>query len=61
MTAQTMQKIIDCLNISLEELFNAEHLKPTTELVEDIHNIVNNVKDDRDKVEEIYKILKAIT
>ena len=61
MTAQTMQKIIDCLDITLEELFNAEHLKPTNELVEDIHDIVNSVKNDRDKVEEIYKILKAIT
>lgn len=61
MTAQTMAKIIECLGISLDELFCAEHLKPTNELLEDIHNIINNIKDDRDKVEEIYKILRAIT
>ena len=61
MTAQTMEKIIECLGVSLDELFSAEHLRPTNELLEDIHRIVNEIKDDRDKVEEIYKILKAIT
>ena len=60
MTAQTMEKIIDCLCISLDELFSVEHLRPTNELLDDIHKIVNEIKDDRDKVEEIYKILKAI-
>ena len=61
MTAQTMEKIIECLDVSLDELFSAGHLRPTNELLEDIHRIVNEIKDDRDKVEEIYKILKAIT
>lgn len=61
MTAQTMEKIIQSFGITVEELFNAEHLKPTNELLEEIHNIVDSVKDDKDKVEEIYKILKAIT
>lgn len=61
MTAQTMEKIIECLGVMVEELFNAEHLKPANELLADIHMIVDSVKDDRDKIEEIYKILKAIT
>lgn len=61
MTAQTMEKIIECLDITIEELFNAEHLKPTNELLDDIHSIINSIKDDRDKVEEIYKVLKAMT
>lgn len=60
MTAQTLEKIVECLGVSLDEFFAIEHLKPTNELVEDIHKIVNDIKDDRDKVEEIYKILKAI-
>jgi len=37
MTAQTMEKIIECLDTTVEELFNAEHLKPTVELVDEIH------------------------
>lgn len=61
MTAQTLQKIVECLGVSLEELFKVEHLRSTNELICDIHTIVDSVKDDRDKVEEIYKILKAIT
>lgn len=60
MTALTMEKLLECLDVSLEELFSVEHLRPTSELVEDIHKIVNDMKDDRDKIEEIYKILKAI-
>lgn len=60
MTAQTMEKLLECLDVPLDELFSVEHLRPTNELIDDIHKIVNDVKDDRDKVEEIYKILKAI-
>ena len=60
MTAQTMETLIKCLDVSTEEFFNAEHLKPTPELVKEIHEIVDNTKDDSDKIEEIYKILKAI-
>lgn len=61
MTAQTLQKIVEGLGVSLDELFKVEHLKPTKELICDIHSIIDSVKDDRDKIEEIYKILKAIT
>ena len=61
MTAQTMEKLLECLDVSLDELFSVAHLRSTSELVDDIHKIVNDVKADRDKIEEIYKILKAIT
>jgi len=61
MTVQTLEKIIECLDISADELFNAAHLKPTAQLVDEIHGIIDDIKDDSDKVEEIYKILKAVT
>lgn len=60
MTAQTMEKLMYCLNIGIEELFSAEHLKTTEELISEIDNIIDSVKDDRDKIENIYKIVKAI-
>ncbi len=60
MSAQTMEKILNCLNISPNELFSAEHLRPTDELVEEILEIIEEVKDDRDKIENIYKVVKAI-
>lgn len=60
MTAQTMEKILECLNITVDELFTAEHLKPTEDLITEIDAIINSVKNDRDKIENIYKIVKAI-
>lgn len=60
MTAQTMEKIIECLGISINELFTAEHLKPTEDLITEIDAIIDSVKDDRDKIENIYKVVKAI-
>ena len=61
MTAQTLEKIIETLDAPLDDFFTTEHLKSTGELLEDINSIINNFKDDRDKIEEIYKILKAIS
>ncbi len=61
MSAQTMEKILDCLGITINELFSAEHLKPTDELISEIKTIIESVKDDRDKIENIYKIVKAVT
>lgn len=60
MTAQTMEKILECLGITVDELFTAEHLKPTEDLITEIDAIINSVKDDRDKIENIYKVVKAI-
>ncbi|MBP3820451.1 helix-turn-helix transcriptional regulator [bacterium] len=60
MTAQTMEKIIECLNISINDLFTAEHLRPTEELIKEIHAVINSHKNDRIKIEEIYKVIKAI-
>ncbi|MBQ8459338.1 helix-turn-helix transcriptional regulator [bacterium] len=61
MTAQTMEKILECLGVNISELFNAEHLQTTKILVEELHSMINNVRDDRDKIEEIYKVVRAIT
>ena len=55
-----MEKILECLGITVDELFTAEHLKPTEDLITEIDAIINSVKDDRDKIENIYKVVKAI-
>lgn len=60
MTAETMGKIIKCLDITLPELFDAEHLQPTKVLVQDLHEMINSIKDDSDKVKEVYKVVKAL-
>ncbi|MBR1424907.1 helix-turn-helix transcriptional regulator [bacterium] len=60
MTAQTMENIIKCLGISAKELFDSEHLKPTEDLIKEIHSTINANKGNREKIEEIYKVVKAI-
>lgn len=61
MTAQTMERLLGSLNVTVDELFTAEHLKPTEDLIGEIETIISSVKGDRDKIENIYKVVKAIT
>ena len=60
MTAQTMETLMKCLGVSMGELFNSEHLQPTAELVKEIHLLVDSVKYDSDKIEELYKVVRAL-
>ena len=61
MTAQTMENILKCLGVTVNELFISDHLKPTDDLLEEIEQSLQAVRDDRDKIESIYKVVKAIT
>lgn len=61
MSAQTMEKILASLNISLNELFECEHLKSDDELINELFIIITKLKNNREKLEEVYKILKAIS
>ena len=61
MTASTMENILNCLGVTVNELFIADHLKPTADLLAEIEQTLEIVKDDRDKIESIYKVVKAIT
>ena len=60
MTAQTLEKILLSLNAGIDELLNAEHLRPTEDLITEIGKMISEVKNDRNKIEYIYKIVKAI-
>lgn len=60
MSAQTMERLLKCLGVTIDELFTAEHLKPTEDLISEIDAIIDSVKDDRDKIENIYKVVKAL-
>ena len=60
MSSQTLEKILGCLRVSLNDLFSVEHLKPTEDLISEIDSILCSIKNDREKVENIYKIIKAI-
>lgn len=57
-TAETLEKVFDVLNISSTELFAFDHIKPKEELINEIVSDLKNLED-RDKIETIYKIIKA--
>lgn len=59
LTAETLEKILRVLNISSSELFAFDHLRPQEELVEEIIHDLRDIKS-REKIENIYKLIKAI-
>lgn len=57
-TAETLEKVFEVLEVSSSELFAFDHIKPQDELIDEIISDVQNLKD-RTKIETIYKIIKA--
>lgn len=57
-TAENLEKILKVLNISAEELFHIEEKKSAEETLKEIIQII---KDNPSKINDIYKIVKAIT
>ena len=58
--SETLEKIIDALNITTEELFANEHIKSNVELLKDIDSYINQVKNDNKILSKIYRILKCL-
>ena len=59
-SAQTIENILSFSDISFEDFFISSHLRPTEDLLNDIYSYLDKVKDDREKVESIYKVVKAL-
>lgn len=57
-TSDTLEKILEVLNVSSSELFAFDHIKPQNDLKEEIITDIQNLKD-RNKIETVYKIVKA--
>ena len=57
-TADTLEKILTVLDISPQDLFKINHLKPQEDLVDEIIVTIKNISD-REKIETIYKIIKS--
>ena len=58
LTAETLDKIIEALNTTPEELFRISHLKETDKLVDEITNEIEILTKDKKKLENIYKYIK---
>ena len=57
-TAETLEKVLDVLEVSGSELFAFDHLKPKEDLINESVSELHSIED-RDKIEIIYKIVKA--
>ena len=57
-TSDTLEKILTLLDITPQDLFKINHLKPQEDLVEEIITTIKNITD-REKIETIYKIVKS--
>ncbi len=57
-TADTLEKILETLEITPQDLFMINYLKPQEDLVNEIVETIKSIKD-REKIEILYKIIKS--
>jgi len=57
-TAETLEKLVDALNIPADELFANDYIKTSKELLSDIYTKLDNLKDNTQKLETIYKMIE---
>ena len=57
LSAETLQKLLTALDISIEDLFHIEHLQPDSDLLKEIIYILNHRPD---KIRDVYVITKAL-
>lgn len=60
-SVQTIENILKYCNITFEDFIISSHLRPTSELLEDIYKYLDDIKDNREKVESIYKIVMSLS
>lgn len=56
--AETLSKILKALNVTTEQLFSNDHIKPEKELVKEIKQYIEMIKDKPEKLEKIHKIIR---
>lgn len=60
-SAQTIERISKYSGILVEDFFISSHLRPVEDLVCDIYKYIDSAKDNREKIENIYKVVKALS
>ena len=59
-TAETLDKILNALNVSAGILFTYEHLKDDKELLADIYTYIDKIKINHKQLEKTYRILRLM-
>lgn len=60
LTSQTMDKILEVLEIRPDELFYVGYLKNPKELIKEMIQDIKSLEDDEERLKTAYKVLKAI-
>ena len=60
LSAQTLEKILDVLEITPEDMFYFNYLKSEKELTEELINDIKSQQNNPEKLRTIYKVVKAI-
>lgn len=60
-SAQTIENILNYTKMSFEDFFISSHLRETDVLLKEINQYLEKIKDDRQKIESIYKVIKALS
>jgi len=59
-SSETLEKLLNALGVTAEELFANDYIKTSEELVEGIYKKIDSIHDDRQKLEITYKMLDFI-
>lgn len=59
-SSETLEKIMEALNVTAEELFANDYIKTSEELINDIYKKIDCIKKNKQKLEVIYKMLDFI-
>jgi len=60
LTADTLEKILNVLNIEPDELFSFGGTENEQQLYDNIIRLLENIKNDREKLSKVYNIIKTI-
>ncbi|CDC21977.1 transcriptional regulator XRE family [Clostridium sp. CAG:306] len=58
--AETLEKILIALNTTTEELFSNDHIKSNEALINEIHNCISSIQNNKVLLEKVYKVIKAL-
>ena len=59
-TSETLEKLLEALNISASELFDFEHHAPSENLLQEIINHIFVIKNNNEKLKLLFKITKTL-
>ena len=59
-TSDTLDKIINALNIPADILFSYEHLKEEKEILADIYTYIDKIKTQPKQLEKTYRLLRLM-